>query len=202
MLSVLSETARREHVSLTIYAASGESLLDSGSSGWTEPPAAPAIADPRRFRGVMWEDVAGDAPYLTGFARSRGFREFRGLGVIVTARRAGADVFAPVDTLRSGVLRWGLLLAAMLAVASWVFAARIARRLRAVGVAAQRIRFGDVLSLMPHAGDDHELTRMCRELDLMTQDFREKLAKLDPSKPTPGIFTEPRVKDRDISKYV
>jgi hypothetical protein len=202
LASVLSETARRERISLTIYAANGESLLDSGSSGWTEPPAAPTLTDPRKFRGAMWENVAGDTAYLTGFARSRGFREFRGLGTMMVARRAGTDVFAPVDALRRTVLGWGLALAAGLAVASWVFAARVARRLHAVGVAAQRIRLGDVLSLLPHAGNEHELTRMCRELDLMVGDFREKQAKLDPSKPTPGIFTESRIKDRDVSKYV
>jgi methyl-accepting chemotaxis protein len=150
----------------------------------------------------MWEAVEGDSAYLTGFARSRGFREFRGLGVTIAARRAGKDVFAPVDELRWSVLRWGVLFAAALAIASGIFAARIARRLRAVGVAAERIRLGDVLTLLPHAGNDQELTRMCRELDAMVENFREQQAKLDPSVPSPGIFTEPSKHERDLSKYV
>lgn len=202
LASMLSESARRDRVSLTTYAANGENLLDSGTSGWTEPPPAPGITDPRKHRGSMWETVDGDAAYLTGFARSRGFREFRGLGVTIAARRAGADVFAPVDDLRRSVLRWGVLFALALVVASWVFAARIARRLHAVGAAAQRIRLGDVLTLLPHAGNDHELTRMCQELDAMVEDFRAKQAKLDPSVPSPGIFTEPSKHERDLSKYV
>lgn len=202
LASMLTETARRERVSLTTYAANGENLLDSGTSGWTEPPPAPVLTDPRKYRGSMWEAVAGDDTYLTGFARSRGFREYRGLGLTIAARRAGADVFAPVGELRSSVLRWGLVFAAALAIGSWVFSTRITRRLLAVGAAAHRIRLGDVLTLLPHAGNDQELTRMCHELDLMVGDFRSKLAKLDPSVPSPGIFTEPSKHERDLSKYV
>lgn len=202
LASMLNEAARRAHVGLAIYAANGENLLDSGTSGWTEPPRAPVVSDSRAYRGSFWEHVEGDSAYLTGFARSRGFREFRGLGIMIAARRSDADVFAPVRELRRSVLQWGLLFAAALAVAAWNFASRITRRLLAVGAAAQRIRLGDVLTLLPHAGNDQELTRMCHELDLMVEDFRGKIAKLDRSVPTPGIFTEPSKRERDLSKYV
>jgi hypothetical protein len=200
--TVLTDTARRARVSLTVYNAKGESLLDSGTSGWTEPPPAPDLADRRSWRGFFRETVSGDTEYLTGFARSRGFRDFRGLGTLVAVRQPATELHAAVAALRRGVIGWGLALAAALATTSGLVAHRLAHRLRAVGAAADRIRAGDALSLMPRARGEAELDRMCGALDAMVADFRAKQEQLAPEKARPEILPERLVKDRDASKYV
>lgn len=174
-LSVVPEAARRERIGVTVYAPGGEVLLDSGGSGWTQPPEPPALANNRQFRGTMIETPAGGgAPYVTGFARSRGYREFRGLGWLIVVRQPADLALAPARTLQRLIAGWGLLLAAVIAGASWIAAGRVARRLRAIGTAARRIQDGDILTVMPRAHGDGEFAGMCRALDAMVEDFRSR----------------------------
>ena len=109
-LSVVSETARRERIGVTVYNRHGDVVLDSGGSGWTQPPDAPKLTDSRHFRGAMTElPPTGGRPYLTGFARSRGYREFRGLNWLVTVRQPLDLALAPVRELQRTIAGWGSL---------------------------------------------------------------------------------------------
>ena len=173
-LSVIPEAARRERLGITVYSASGEVLLDSGGSGWTPPPDAPAISDSRRFRGTMRENTSNGTSYLTGFSRSRGYREFRGFGWLVTVRQPIDLALAPARELQRLIAGWGFLFAAVLVIVSWFATAPIARRLRTIGIAADRIREGDVLTVMPSPGGDGELARMCGALGEMVDELRAK----------------------------
>ncbi len=173
--SVVPETARRERIGVTIYAANNDVLLDSGGSGWTQPLDPPVIGDSRKFRGSMLETLAtGGAPYLTGFARSRGYRDFRGLGWLIVVRQPADLALAPARALQQTIAGWGIFLTAALTLASWLTAGYVARRLRAIGTAAQRIQEGDILTVMPRARGDGEYARMCRALDAMVEEFRSK----------------------------
>lgn len=172
--SVVSDTARRERIGATLYGPNKDVLLDSGVSGWTQPPDPPAIAEGRRWRGYFIESTPMGSDYVTGFARSRGFREYRGLGWIAAVRQPVARAFAPVETLKRTLMRWGAVLVIALVVASWIVAGRYARRLRTIGAAAQRIREGDILTVLPRPAGDSEIARMCAALGDMVDDFREK----------------------------
>ena len=174
-LSVVPDAARREHLGVTVYSASREVLLDSGGSGWTEPPDAPGgLYDRPGTRGVLTENATGGTVYLTGYARTRGFRDYRGQGWLVVVRQPVADAFAPVQELRTRILRAGLGLVAAFAVFSWLFCARLERRLRAIATAAGRIGDGDVLTLMPRPQGDSELARTCAALGEMVGKLRQR----------------------------
>ncbi len=176
-LSVVPETARRERIGVTIYSNAGDVLLDSGGSGWTQPFEPPAIGDARKFRGSMSEVPAGGGPaQLTGFARSRGYRDFRGLGWLTVVRQPADLALAPARALERLIAGWGFILSAVLTVVSWFVAGHVARRLRAIGLAAHRIQGGDILTVMPRARGDGEYARMCRALDAMVEDFRARQA--------------------------
>jgi len=190
--SVVPDSAGRERIGVTIYAANGEVILDSGGSGWTQPPAAPANPNPRLARASLVENTSDGAAYLTGFARSHGFRDYRGLGWLTVVRQPFADAFAPVAELRRIVVACGLVLAGALMVATWRFAARLARRLRAIGIAAGRIREGDVLTTIPSSRGDAELEAMCTALGAMIDDFRAKQEKFGPT----TAHTEPHLRSR------
>ncbi len=180
-LSVVPEGARRDHLGVTIYAATGDVLLDSGATGWTHPPEAPAVGERIGARGNLIETVPGDADYLTGFARTKGFREFRGANWLVVVRQPLADATAPVGELHAWIVRFGFVFVLLVAVAGWVAAGRISRRMAAVATAAGRIRRGDVLTLMPHPPGRGELQDMCGALDQMVADFRAKQEKSEPA---------------------
>jgi len=117
-------------------------------------------------------------------------------------RQPAAAVIAPVNELRRSILWWGLTFSVALGFTAGISAARVTRRLRAIGTAAEHIRLGDVLSLMPHARGEAELARMCGSLDGMVRDFREKQEKLDPDRLRPAVLPQSLVKDRDVSKFV
>jgi hypothetical protein len=76
--------------------------------------------------------------------------------------------------VRRSIILWGGVLAVAAGTAGWIFAGRHARRLRTVGGAAERIREGDILAVLPHPTDESELSATCRSLSNLVEDLREK----------------------------
>lgn len=172
--SVVSETARREHLGVTIYAANGDVLLDSHATGWTEPPPAPPVGDRPGLRGSLTEDAKGDTTYLTGYARCRGFRTFRGLGWLVTVRQPAADAFAPVQELRRQLVQLGAVLSGAAIVLVWLSASYFTRRANAIAKAAGCVASGDILALLPLPHGRDEFQKMCVALGAMVAKLRER----------------------------
>ena len=187
-LSVVPETARRDHLGATVYSPSGDVMLDSGASGWTSPPEAPSVGDRAGLRGFMVENVAGQGEFLAGYARTRGYREFRGANWLVVVRQPAADAFAIERDLRRWIGRLGALFVIAIVVLSWLVAGRIARRLAAVAAAADKIRRGDILSLIPQPAGSGEIQTMCTALGEMVGAFRQKQEKaaVKPAAPPPS----------------
>lgn len=174
-LSVVPDALRRQRIGVTVYAANREVVLDSGGSGWTIPPEAPAnLSDRPAIRGVLTEQTAGDVPSLSGYASTRGFREYRGQRWLVVVRQPLAEAFAPAQELRSRIVRTGLALVTALGLVTWIVSSRLERRLRAIATAAQRIGEGDVLTLLPQPNGDTELDRTCRALGDLVEKFRRR----------------------------
>jgi HAMP domain-containing protein len=171
-LSVIPESAQRERLGVTLYAANNEVLLDSGGSGWSLPPDAPVVRGATRFRGTMIEDTSLGTQYLTGYVRSRGYRDYRGLGWLITVRQPVDHAFAPVQELRRTLVKWGLLFGGALMVTSWVGATHLIRQLRRIAAAARRIRHGDVFAVMPRPKGERDLERMCAEVGDLVQELR------------------------------
>lgn len=172
-LSVVPESLVGKHIGVTLY-ADADVLLDSGASGWTHPPEPPAELDPRRPRGTLTERTSVGTTFITGFARSRGFRDYRGQGWLAVVRQPEDHAFVGVATLRRSVGTWAASLSLAAALASWFLAAPHARRLRSVRASAERIHEGDVLTVLPSPKDDSELSQMCQALDALVEDLRAK----------------------------
>ncbi len=204
MASVLTEAARRDRVSITLYNLRGEPILDSSPANASAPPGPPPIGNRRPLRAAMREIIPGEGDFMTGLATTRGFRGLRGINALVAARQPMTDIFDAATDLRNTLLQWGLALALAFGLATRWTVARLTRRLRAVATAADRIRAGDILTLMPQPPGEGEVARMGRALDAMVQDFRSKQKQLSAEKLQPEIMPESRLKpaDRDISKYI
>jgi HAMP domain-containing protein len=177
--SVLPATARRARIGLTIYSARREVLLDSGGSGWSEPFEAPELPDRSKLRGFLLEDTANGVSFVTGYARSRGSRDFLGLGWLVTVRQPLEEAFAPAQTWQRQILQAGLFATLAAAAIGWVLASRLTQRLRVIGAAAGRIGEGDVLTVMPLPQDRGELSAMCGALGRMVDEFRQRQDALE-----------------------
>jgi HAMP domain-containing protein len=173
-LSIVPESVARERVAASVYGADGGILLDSGALGWSHPPALPALGETRRARGWLIEATPEGSAFLTGFSRSRGFREYRGLGWIAIVRQPVSQAFAPVATLRQQLARWAFALVLAGAGLGWVIAGRLARRLRSIAAAAHRIQEGDILAVLPRPAGESELSRMCRAVGDLVEDLRER----------------------------
>ena len=177
--SALPLAVRRERIGLTIYSARREVLLDSGGSGWTEPFEAPDLPDRSRLRGFLLENTANGASFVTGYARSRGLRDFHGLGWLVTVRQPLEAAFAPARTWQRQILEAGLAATLAAAAMGWVLASRLTQRLRVIGAAAERIRQGDVLTVMPLPRDQGELSATSAALGAMVDEFRQQQDALE-----------------------
>ena len=177
--SVLPLAVRRERIGLTIYSARREVLLDSGGSGWSEPFEAPDLPDRSKLRGFLLEDTANGASFVTGYARSRGLRDFHGLGWLVAVRQPVDQVFAPARTWQRQILEAGLAATLAAAAIGWLLASRLTHRLRVIGAAADRIRQGDVLTVMPLPRDRGELSATCGALGAMVDEFRQRQEALE-----------------------
>lgn len=182
-LSVVPETARRDHLGATVYSTTGDVLLDSGASGWTNPPEAPTVGDRPGLRGHLVETVAGQGEFLAGYARSRGHRGFRGANWLVVVRQPIAEAFADERDLRRWIVRLGTVFVLAVAMIAWVVAGRLARRLTAVAMAADKIRHGDILSLIPQPRGPGEIEAMCSSLGEMVENFRAKQEKTGEGQP-------------------
>lgn len=171
-LSVVAEPALRERMAVTIYAGPNDVVLDSESSGWSGPPVVPTLPEARRFRGALVEQTPEGVKYFTGYARSRGFREYRGLGWITLVRQPLDRVFAPVRDLQRTIFGWGFAFTGVLTVGTWIVTGRTARRLNAMAAAAERLREGDVLTVMPRPRSNDEYGRMCGSVGALVEELR------------------------------
>ena len=158
----------------TVYAGA-EVLLDSGASGWTRPPEPPTLPEDRRLRGHFLERTTEGTAYLTGFARSRGHREYRGQGWITVVRQPVARAFAPVTALRRSIALWGCGLSLAAMCLAWLLAHQHARRLRSIRASAERIHEGDILAILPRPPGNSELARMCAALGNLIEHLRARV---------------------------
>ncbi|MEX2044397.1 MAG: cache domain-containing protein [Opitutus sp.] len=173
-LSVVPETARRQLLGVTIYGSPTNVLLDSGGSGWTAPPDAPAVPMSGRSRGTMIEVAEGGTTYLIGYMRSHGFGDYPGLGWLTTVRQPIERALAPARDFQLIIARWGFAFSLLFFLLGWVLGANLARRIRAVTAAARRIHSGDILSMMPRQRGQLEVDEMCGAVADLVENLREK----------------------------
>ena len=111
----------------------------------------------------------------------RGYREYRGLGWLIVVRQPADLALAPARELQRSLFAWGVLLTVALVTVSWISAGRLSRRLRSMGLAAGRIRGGDVLTVLPRPPGDGEVARMCGAVGDLVEELRAKARDRDAS---------------------
>ena len=107
--------------------------------------------------GYLEEDWADGQRYLVGYARTRGFQGYPGLGWTIVTRQSVQSAFAPVRRLQLTVGLSGLLVALLFSLFGWRAARSVTRPLLLTARAARDVEEGRATELPPVRGDFAEL---------------------------------------------
>ncbi len=171
----LPPTAARRKIVLRVYDSGGRWLLSSSEQADLERVRSPLAG------GALHGSARGtiDGVYmLAGIARSRGHRDFPGLGWVVEVTQPASTAYAEADALRNRLLKWGLGLSVILALPTWWLAAGLTRRIRAISATADRIAGGDITAVMPQSRASDEIARMSERLGHMVDILRDEDRRL------------------------
>lgn len=139
-----------------------------------------AVAGVSHYAIEEWPD---GRDYVTGIARSDGYRSFSGLGWIVLVRQDAVVALAPVSRLQKQTLAWSLALTALGALAAGLLSQRISAPLLRLSNSADAIRRGDEVNI-PDVRDYAEVEALSRSLETLVSELKHRqdaLAELNVS---------------------
>jgi signal transduction histidine kinase/DNA-binding response OmpR family regulator len=110
------------------------------------------------------ENWSDNQSYLTGFTRTKGHRNYPGLGWSVLVRQNTDIAFAPARKLQKQIQLLGLGLGMWFAVAGWILASRITDPLLSIAAAAERLRTGDRHTQIPQISGQNEVAILSQSL--------------------------------------
>lgn len=103
--------------------------------------------------------------YLTGFARSSGYRDYPGLGWLVLVRQRTDVAFAPAQRLQHQIFAWNVALGGLFAILGWVIAEHITKPMLAIAAVADRIRQGNTTIKIPVVQGRDEVANLSKSLN-------------------------------------
>jgi diguanylate cyclase (GGDEF)-like protein len=115
--------------------------------------------------------------YLTGFARSRGNGDYKGLGWTVVTRQQVDLAYAPALEVGRDILIWGAALAVIFAFIGWLMTAYFTRPLRTIAEAADRLSAGEI-AVIPEVGGSREIQSLSDSIRGMVESLTQQKSKL------------------------
>lgn len=154
--------ARHPDIDVLVLARDGTVLLgpkDLLRSIPTTASARGAVAGAKGSSVEVWPDGRN---YLAGHMRTRGYRDYPGLGWSVIVRQNAASAFDPVAEVQRRIALWGALVALCAAIGGWYAAETIAGPLRALAKSARALGRGEPVAV--HRGAPSEVGEMADAL--------------------------------------
>lgn len=108
--------------------------------------------------------------YLTGYAFSKGYQNYKGLGWTVLVRQPKEVAFAPVKQLQNYILILGGVTSVLFAVIGWFTAGRVAAPLRQIAVAADNLSSGEKVEIPEYKG--------ITEIEMLSSSLRDLISSL------------------------
>jgi len=142
--------------------------------------------------GYVIETWPDGKSYMTGFAASRGYADYPGLGWTVLVRQDVDTAFVPVARLRSYGLWSGITLALLFSLAGVFAARRITRPLIQLNAEAARIRDGAGTGLLPRERGYDEVRALAGTLNGLVADLQRRQGQLEEL----NLTLEQRVQER------
>jgi len=167
--SVIAPASSRRQVEAIIVDSEGKVLLG--------PPGliAHSLPVPKQESGYRVERWPDGIDYLVGYARTRGHGPYPGLGWTVLVRENADTAWAPVRDLQGRAIWLGVVMAALFSLLAFPLAGRIARPLRELADAADRIRRGEAASL-PQLAPYGEVQALVRTLDSLVANLEGRVS--------------------------
>ncbi|KAI9129275.1 ATP-binding protein [Acaryochloris sp. CCMEE 5410] len=164
---LINPETKHNRAEILIVSQDGYVLLGpAGVQGETLPITLLKNSNTNRT-GYFIESWSSQGEFVTGFASTKGYLDYPGLGWIVLARRSVAQAFAPVRALQAKVLGWGLGIGMLFALLSWLIARRISFITLKLTAAANHIQQGSPDETLPTIGGRDELAQLSRSLSHM-----------------------------------
>lgn len=126
-----------------------------------QPSVKAALQGQNNYLVENWSD--GKA-YITGFNRSRGYRQYQGLGWIVLVRQPVNIAFAPIQTLQRNLFFWSFVGAIILAELVWLVTDWIINPILAIASAADTICQGNTYVKLPTFKGNDEIAQLSKTL--------------------------------------
>ena len=155
--SVIAPASVHREVQAIIVDRQGKVLL--GPPG-LQAKSLPLPGKDAGYRVERWQD---GVDYLVGYAPTRGHAAYPGLGWTVLVRQRVDTAWAPVRALQERAWWMGVAMAAIFSLLAFPLANRIARPLRELADAADRIRHGEAAAL-PQLAPYAEVQALSRTL--------------------------------------
>nr|WP_155751652.1 ATP-binding protein [Scytonema sp. UIC 10036] len=114
--------------------------------------------------GYLVETWCDRQTYLTGFARSVGYRNYSGLGWLVLVRQKTDKAFIPVRHLQQKIFTWNMILGTVFTVLGWLIATAITHPMLAIAKAANYIRQGNRQVKIPAIKGKDEIANLSKSL--------------------------------------
>jgi PAS domain S-box-containing protein len=167
--SVIAPASAHREVQAIIVDREGKLLL--GPPG-LQAKSLPLPGKDAGYRVERWPD---GVDYLVGYAHTRGHEAYPGLGWGVLVRQRADTAFAPVRELQERAWWMGVAMAAMFSLLAFPLARRIARPLRELADAADRIRHGEAAEL-PHLAPYAEVQALSRTLNSLVANLEGRVS--------------------------
>ncbi|MBE9018565.1 HAMP domain-containing protein [Chroococcidiopsidales cyanobacterium LEGE 13417] len=177
--SLLQPLQNRSQVEVFIFSASGKVLLAPIELQERVPSLPNLQTLQQQGNGYALETWSDGDLYLTGFARSTGYRNYPGLGWTVVVRQQADLALAPVRTLQRQIFTQDLTLGILFAIAGWFIMRRLTYPLLAIATAADRLRQGNANTELPLITSSDEIGRLSRSLKHLVRTLFEQQQQLN-----------------------
>lgn len=174
--SVIAPDGARGSLQALIADAGGKVLL--GPDGRPGLPAHTRAALQRDASGYL-DDAWTDGPYLVGYARTRGYRDYPGLGWHVVVRQQAGEVYAGVRMLQRRVMLAGIAAAVLASLLGYFLARYLARPLRDLATTAERIENAQAHAVAVPPRAYAEIGALAHTLNRLVSGLLQRSAALD-----------------------
>ncbi|OIN68309.1 diguanylate cyclase [Exiguobacterium sp. KRL4] len=148
--SFRSSTAQIKDVEVFIVSKQNRTVL-LGPEQWRGKtlPASFLSGNQTGYQVSSWKD---GQEYLTGLARSKGYKNYDGLGWTVLVRQPSQVAFSDASTLKTYILIAGLIASLLTALIGWFVARLLTRPLQQITQAAEAMQHDPLKSIPSHKG--------------------------------------------------
>ncbi|MBD2105722.1 diguanylate cyclase [Nodosilinea sp. FACHB-13] len=159
-----------KQVEIQILSSTGDVLLGPGRS--SDDISAPVnLSGLKSFQAAqqgeteaMIEPWLDNAPTLTGYAQTQGYRSYPGLGWVVLVHQPTQEAFAAARSLKHSICLWGLALGVLGGALSWYIAGQMVKPVMAIAHTAEGLRTGTTRAPMPVFSGQDEIAQLSRSV--------------------------------------